>query len=104
MPLSLYGACHQIIPEFLERYPGVNIQLISNEGALDLIADSIDIGIRITYAPPLGLVARKLFPVEILVCAADRPVHPSALAVHSCIHFSDISESQTWSMCHRRSR
>lgn len=38
---------------------------------------SIDIGIRITDAPPLGLVARKLFFVDFVdfvdfvVCAAD---------------------------------
>lgn len=103
VPRSLYGTCHQLIPEFLERYPGVNVQLISNEGALDFIAESIDIGIRITDTPPLGLVARKLFPVDFVVCAAGsyiekygRPVHPSELAEHSCIPFSDFSESQTW--------
>lgn len=105
VPRSLYGTCHQLIPEFLERYPDVNVQLISNEGGLDFIAENIDIGIRITDAPPLGLVARKLFFVDFVVCAADsylekygRPVHPSALAEHSCIPFSDISESQTWKL------
>jgi len=103
VPRSLHATCHQLIPEFLERYPGVNVQLISSERSLDLIAESIDIGIRITNAPPLGLVARKLFPVDFIVCAAGsylekhgRPAHPSALAEHSCIPFSDINESQTW--------
>lgn len=86
VPRSLYGTCHQLIPEFLECYPDVNVQLISNEGSLDFIAESIDIGIRITDAPPLGLVARRLFPVDFIVCVADsylekhgRPAHPSAL-------------------------
>lgn len=105
VPRSLYGRCHQLIPGFLEQYPDVNVQLISNEGALDFIAESIDIGIRITDAPPLGLVARKLFPVDFVVCAADsylekygRPVHPSTLVEHSCIPFSDTSEIQTWKL------
>ncbi|MEB6589537.1 MULTISPECIES: LysR substrate-binding domain-containing protein [Pseudomonas] len=86
VPRSLYGTCHQLIPEFLECYPDVNVQLISNEGSLDFIAESIDIGIRITDAPPLGLVARRLFPVDFIACVADsylekhgRPAHPSAL-------------------------
>ncbi|MFG0409033.1 LysR family transcriptional regulator [Pseudomonas sp. FYR_11] len=103
VPRSLHGTCHQLIPEFLERYPGVNVQFISSDGNLDFIAESIDIGIRITKAPPLGLVARKLFPIDFIVCAADsylekygRPEHPSALVEHSCIPFSDIRESQTW--------
>jgi len=103
VPRSLYGTCHQLIPEFLKRYPDVNVQLISDEGTLDYIAESIDIGIRITDTPPLGLVARKLFPVDFVVCAAGsyiekygRPVHPSDLAEHSCIPFSDFSESGTW--------
>ncbi|MEN8641276.1 LysR family transcriptional regulator [Pseudomonas sichuanensis] len=103
VPRSLYGACHQLVPEFLERYPSVNVQLISDEGWSDFIAESIDIGIKITDSPPLGLVARKLFPVDFVVCAAEsylekhgRPVHPSALAEHSCISFSNISESQNW--------
>ncbi|WP_313731729.1 LysR family transcriptional regulator [Pseudomonas sp.] len=103
VPRSLYGTCHQLIPEFLKRYPDVNVQLISDEGTLDYIAESIDIGIRITDTPPLGLVARKLFPGDFVVCAAGsyiekygRPVHPSDLAEHSCIPFSDFSESGTW--------
>jgi DNA-binding transcriptional LysR family regulator len=103
VPRSLYAACNQLVPEFLYRYPGVNVQLISNEGALDFIAESIDIGIQITDSPPLGLVARKLFPVDFIVCAAEsylekfgRPEHPSVLAEHSCIPFSAATEIQNW--------
>lgn len=103
VPRSLYVICHQLVPEFLERYPSVNVQLISNEGEFDFIAEGIDVGIRVTDSPPLGLVARKLFPVDFVVCASNsylekhgRPVHPSELTEHSCIPFSEVSEKQNW--------
>lgn len=103
VPRSLYLVCHQLVPEFLERYPGVNVQLISNDGGVDFIAEGVDVGIRVTDSPPLGLVARKLFPVEFVVCASNsylekhgRPIHPSILAEHSCISFSEVSEKQNW--------
>lgn len=104
VPKSFHRACNNTLPDFLRMYPDINVQLISNDGNLDFISDSIDIGIKITDNPPLGLVARKLFPVDYMLCASleyagDKglPLHPSELVNHSCIPVAPAFESETWS-------
>ncbi|WP_342654631.1 LysR family transcriptional regulator [Pseudomonas sp. F3-2] len=64
VPKAFHRACNTTLPEFLRKYPDINIQLISSDRSLDFIADSVDIGITVTDKPPLGLVARKLFHVD----------------------------------------
>ncbi|PYB75772.1 hypothetical protein DMX11_13060 [Pseudomonas sp. LB-090624] len=56
---------------------------MSNEGDFDFITEGVDVGIRVTDSPPLGLVARELFSVDFVVCASTsyldthgRRVHP----------------------------
>lgn len=103
IPPVLYSMCNQLVPDLLATYPGINVQLISSDGPLDLIAAGVDIGIRITDSPPLGLVARRLFEVDFIVCAADnylkengRPMHPSDLQKHNCISIFRTPEIQDW--------
>lgn len=103
VPKSFHRACNNILPEFLRMYPDINVQLICNDGTLNFIADSIDIGIKITDKPPLGLVARKIFTVDYILCASREytdykglPLHPSELASHSCIPVASAGESETW--------
>ncbi|MBK5004972.1 LysR family transcriptional regulator [Pseudomonas sp. S60] len=103
VPRSLYSMCHQLVPEFLQRYPGLNVQLISKDGAVDFIGEGVDVVIRVTDSPPLELVARKLFPVEFIVCASGsylekhgNPIHPSILTEHSCISLSEVAEKKSW--------
>lgn len=104
VPKSFHRACNDTFPEFLRMYPDINVQLISNDGALDFIGGSIDIGIKITNSPPLGLVARKLFTVDYMLCASREytndkglPSHPGELVSHSCIPVTTAVESETWS-------
>ncbi len=103
VPKTLYGLCNRLVPEFLCRYPGVNVQLISNDGSLDFISDSIDICIKITDAPPLSLIARKLFKVGFVLCASEKyleqnssPLHPAELSKHSCIPIDGAAEIEQW--------
>lgn len=104
VPKAFNLACNKAMPEFLNKYPDINIQLISKDSMLDFIADNIDIGITITDNPPLGLVARKLFHVDYLLCTSPEyrdnnglPTHPCQLPDHSCIPMATIDGSETWS-------
>ena len=103
VPRSLLTACNEVVLRFLEMYPDVNVQLISNEKVVDLIGEGIDISILITDSPPLNLVARKLYVVDFILCAAKSylekrgfPSHPSSLPTHSCVLYSDMPESHQW--------
>lgn len=70
---------HPHMPEFLRRYPKVDVQLILEDRYVDLIDDNVDLSIRITDEPPPGLVGRELFPIEHLLCAT-----PQYLAEQGC--------------------
>lgn len=102
VPKSLYALCSKLMPRFLVAHSGVNVHLICGE-KFDFIADAIDVGIVITDRPPLGMVARKLFDVDFVVCATDgylklhnAPNHPSELVGHSCIPFIGSPDRQCW--------
>ncbi len=94
---------HPHMPEFLRRYPKVDVQLILEDRHVDLIDDNVDLSIRITDSPPPGLVGRQLLPIEHLICATPRylaehgtPQHPHDLLEHSCIYLGETPGDARW--------
>ena len=94
---------HPHMPEFLRRYPKVDVQLILEDRYVDLIDDNVDLSIRITDQPPPGLVGRELFPIEHLLCATPRylaahgvPRQPEDLRDHSCIVLGETPADGRW--------
>jgi DNA-binding transcriptional LysR family regulator len=61
------------LPAFLVRYPDVSAELLLDDGYTDLLADRIDVAIRIAPKPESAtLVARLLAPNRRVLCAAPR--------------------------------
>ncbi|KAF1010157.1 MAG: HTH-type transcriptional regulator DmlR [Pseudomonas fluorescens] len=94
---------HPHMPEFLRRYPKVDVQLILEDRHVDLIDDNVDLSIRITDSPPPGLVGRQLLPVEHLLVATPHylamhgtPAHPQDLLAHSCIYLGETPSDARW--------
>lgn len=94
---------HPHMPEFLRRYPKVDVQLILEDRQVDLIDDNVDLSIRITDSPPPGLVGRQLLPIEHLLCATPQylaahgtPLHPHDLLGHSCIYLGETPGDARW--------
>lgn len=94
---------HPHMPEFLRRYPKVDVQLILEDRYVDLIDDNVDLSIRITDEPPPGLVGRELFPIEHLLCATPQylaeqgvPRQPEDLREHSCIVLGETPADARW--------
>jgi DNA-binding transcriptional LysR family regulator len=94
---------HPQMPAFLARYPEVDVQLIITDRTVDLLAESIDLAIRITDAPPPGLAGRPLMPVRHLLCASPAylaarglPAHPRDLAQHSCLYLGEDERDRHW--------
>ncbi|HEX7784511.1 MAG TPA: LysR family transcriptional regulator [Sphingobium sp.] len=58
------------LPEFLRRYPKIDIALDLETRQADLIAASIDVAIRMGPMPDSGLVAIKLGKIRRYICAA----------------------------------
>jgi DNA-binding transcriptional LysR family regulator len=82
------------LPRFLARFPDVQIDLRLSNHAVDLVAQNIDVDIRIGKLADSSLIARKLMPSRRVICAApdylarSAPVErPADLALHNCLTY-----------------
>lgn len=94
---------HPHMPEFLRRYPKVDVELLLEDRQVDLIDDHVDLAIRITDRPPAGLVGRQLLTIDHLLCASPQylaehgtPTHPHDLLNHSCIYLGETPSDARW--------
>ncbi|OFA03769.1 LysR family transcriptional regulator [Duganella sp. HH101] len=74
------------LPEFLERYPGIQLDLGVSDRHVDLISDNVDCVIRGGVITDLSLVARPIGKAAWITCATPdylaahgTPRHPSEL-------------------------
>lgn len=67
-----FGRLHvaPLVPAFLERYPLVELRLELSDTFSDLVAERIDVAIRIAPEIPAGLVATRLADSRRVLCAA----------------------------------
>ena len=94
---------HPHIPEFLERYPKVDVQMLLEDKLIDFIDDEIDLAIRITNQPSLGLKGRKLIEIDhVIVATAEYlekhgiPQQPQDLKEHQCIYLGEQASDSKW--------
>ena len=94
---------HPHLAEFLERYPKVDIQLLLEDRIVDFIDDEIDLAIRITNEPALGLKGRKLIQIDhVLVVTPEClkrygiPRKPQDLVDHQCIYLGEQASDSKW--------
>ncbi|MFK3645980.1 LysR family transcriptional regulator [Pseudomonas protegens] len=96
---------HPHMPEFLRRYPQVDVELLHEDRDVDLIDDNVDLAIRITDRPPPGLIGRQLLRIDHLLCATPQylaehgtPAHPQDLRQHSCIYLGETPSDARWKL------
>jgi len=82
------------LPAFLERYPGIQIEVGCSDRPVDLIEEGVDCAIRGGALPDSTLIARRVGALHFATCAAPsyiaahgRPAHPHDLLDHRCINF-----------------
>jgi DNA-binding transcriptional LysR family regulator len=59
-----------ILPEFLDRYPGVTLDLVQTDLIVDLLTERMDVAVRAGPLKSSSLVARKLGETAMVVVAA----------------------------------
>ncbi|MEM5384907.1 LysR family transcriptional regulator [Paraburkholderia phymatum] len=86
------------VGRFVERYPELDLDLITRDQLGDMIADGFDLAVRFGEPRPSTLVARKLLETRIVTAASPgylkkygRPLKPADLErePHNCIHYRD---------------
>jgi DNA-binding transcriptional LysR family regulator len=65
------------LPEFTRRYPAIELDIRLNDRVVDLVAERIDVALRVGPIRQTGLVARRVTQINIVTCAA-----PTYLADH----------------------
>jgi DNA-binding transcriptional LysR family regulator len=83
-PLSIVGPRTIFLPvlwplveEFCRLHPAVQPDINLDDRLTNWVTDRVDVGFRIARAPEEGLIARKLFPLQLIACAS-----PAYLAAH----------------------
>ena len=92
-----------VLPEVLARNPRSPAAVPVTNRSVDLIADNIDIALRVGRLDDSALVASKIVDLTQVVCASPkylarhgRPVHPSDLARHACLTLSHFPGANRW--------
>jgi DNA-binding transcriptional LysR family regulator len=82
------------LADFMERYPEIHVDLMMSNYPVDLVAQNIDIDIRIGKLEDSSLIVRKLASAERYACASPTylerhttPRKPSDLSRHNCLTY-----------------
>ncbi len=100
-----FGAMHvgPALGAFAERHPHVQLDLDVSDRHSDLVAEGIDVALRISRLQDSTLIARRLAPIRYVACAAPAylerrgaPASPADLARHDCLTYSGMAKPHVW--------
>lgn len=104
VPMS-FGLLHlgPAICAFMQAHPEVEFDLDMNDRQVDLLAEGLDLAVRIADLEDSTLIARQLAPIHTVVCASPdylarhgTPQTPEQLAEHNCLVYSNNPEPALW--------
>ena len=91
------------IADYLESYPAVSIELGLEDRYVDLLEQRYDLAIRLGRLGDSSLIAKKLYGLEMILCASPRylaangtPRTPQDLAHHSCLVYTYAQPQKVW--------
>lgn len=104
--VSVAFGLHQlppVLPEFMRRYPEVQLDLAVSDRMPDLAEEGIDLAVRSGDVADPSLIARRICLMERVICAAPSylaehgtPVVPEDLLRHNCILLSSQPQPGYW--------
>lgn len=109
-PVS-FGIAHlaPLWPQFLRKYPDVNLEVTLIDRVVDLVEEGFDLGIRISRTGSSSHIARKLAVSRNIVCASPeylrkhgRPNSPADLAEHACVGYTFAATGDDWHLFDER--
>lgn len=98
---STFGRLHvlPLLPELLSRHPGLKVDLVLSDTLRDMVADRIDLAIRLSPSNDPDSVVRRVGNTS-LICAGSRhyfaqygiPGTPADLVEHNCLVYGEMTE------------
>ena len=95
------------IPEFMDKYPDVQVDITLDDRAPDLIRDGFDMAIRIAdpQLPDSSMIAREISKIPMYICATPhylekhgRPETAEELKGHNCLVFVYAANAHQWTL------
>ncbi|MGL6275333.1 LysR substrate-binding domain-containing protein [Aeromonas dhakensis] len=78
-----------LLEEYCRRYPDVQPDIRLDDRVGNWVEERVDVGLRIGISPQEGLIARRLFPMQLIICAAPAYLRkygvPSPCTILPCI-------------------
>jgi len=102
---AAFGRRHVVpaLPDFLAKYPMIEIEMHVSDHRVDLSAQRADVAIRIGVLPDSDLVATRLAPLRRLACASPAylqrhgvPEGPEGLLSHNCLNYASTPLPTGW--------
>jgi DNA-binding transcriptional LysR family regulator len=93
------GAAEQVLRpvvlKFLKRYPDMQVEIVTDQRLVDIVAEGFDAGIRLAEAVPRDMIALPCGPDQRFAAVASpqyfkgrkKPLTPGDLAEHNCIRY-----------------
>lgn len=100
-----FGRLHIIphLPRFLAQHPDLTIDLLLDDRNIDLVADGLDIGLRMgdlahltLLAHRIGRAQRRAFAATSFFSPRGEPMHPSQLGEHDAILYARGEGGAVW--------
>ncbi len=93
----------QSLPEFLARYPEIQIDLRLSDRKVDLVEEGIDVAIRLGDLEDSSLILRHLGQTRFVLCASPTylnahgvPETPEDLVKHNCLRYVSKGHPVAW--------
>lgn len=91
------------VAAYLGAYPGITVELSLNDHYIDLLAEGVDVALRIGRLADSSLIARRLAPIRLVACASPAylarrgtPQTPGDLAAHDCLIYTYAASAEEW--------
>ena len=105
-PMS-FGFNHlgEMLAQYKKKYPKVTIDITLQDRQIDLVEEGYDLALRIATLKDSTLIARRLSPCHIVMCASPdyleeygEPKTPSDLKNHQCISYAYSGSMKQWTL------
>ncbi len=105
-PMS-FGIEHlaNLLAKYQHKYPKVKINITLNDRQVDLVEEGYDLALRITTLKDSSLIARRLAPCHIVLCASPayiekygEPKTPDDLKNHQCLMYAYGDSAKYWTL------
>ena len=100
-----------ILPDLLARYPKLSLDLVLTDAVVDLVAERIDVAVRLGQLSDSSLIAHKLADMPYVICASPdylrrrgRPKRPGDIVDHDCLLFPFGGFRTRWTFVDRAGR